>query len=117
VQTQPTTTPETRHCSRCDSDLPLSAFGSHAYCRACYRKYMDAWKANRNTSPKTRRAQARLALREGRCVICGANNEVTGQLCQWCDTGLTYLGDLDLDFEDHLLNALDYYNGVFSKSS
>jgi hypothetical protein len=50
VQTQNTT----RHCSRCDSYLPLTAFGSHKYCRDCYRAYKRDYrvKHKKATSPK-----------------------------------------------------------------
>jgi hypothetical protein len=46
----------TRHCSRCKNDLPLEAFGSHNYCRACYREYQNKWKS-KNAKPSKPRPQ------------------------------------------------------------
>jgi hypothetical protein len=60
VQAQSTT----RHCSRCNNDLPLEAFGSHNYCRACYREYQNSWKAKHAKPSKPRPQKPKISTAE-----------------------------------------------------
>jgi hypothetical protein len=113
VQTQSTTSNDTRRCSRCKNTLPTEAFGSHNYCRACYREYLDNWHA-KNTKQPTRRQVARQRLKDGHCLVCNLP-DTAGELCAICYTALVDIGIESDDFENNLLNILDHYNGVFDK--
>jgi hypothetical protein len=105
----------TRRCSRCKNDLPHSAFGSHNYCRACYREYLDNWKSkNTEAFTPSRRSIARQRLKDGLCVACGTAQARAGT-CDHCNYGAQILGIEHGDFEDTVLNIIDYYNGYFDK--
>jgi hypothetical protein len=111
AQSTTTTSSDTRHCSRCDRDLPLWKFGSHNYCTACYRAYLDNWKTS---APAKRRQAARQLLKNGLCVVCGTTPSRSG-VCDSCNFGAQHLGIESEGFEDNLLNLLDHYNGYFDK--
>jgi hypothetical protein len=103
----------TRRCSRCKNDLPIESFGSHNYCRACYREYLDNWRS-KNPAQPTRRQAARQRLKDGLCVVCETTPSRSG-LCNDCHFGAQFLGIDSDNFEDNILNLLDWYNHVFDK--
>jgi hypothetical protein len=103
----------TRRCSRCRNDLPHTAFGSHNYCRACYREYLDNWRS-KNPAQPTRRQVARQRLKADQCLVCGLPDTV-GDICAVCYVALVDIGIESDDFENNLLNILDHYNGIFDK--
>lgn len=109
------TTTSTRWCPRCQSHLPHSAFGSHNYCRSCYRNYLLQWKAERRDPKRDRHAAVFAAIREDRCLICGDSDMGNLILCKDCAMADMLLGGEDNDeaYADRLRNLLDLYDGRF----
>lgn len=59
---------ESRKCSRCDQDRPLSDFGGtgnrQTYCRACHNAYMREWKKQHRENTRQYMAGYRAKKRE-----------------------------------------------------
>lgn len=81
---------ETKHCPRCDRDLPTEDFavsaknGRQTYCRGCNTDYMREWTRTNAEKKAANRVWTHYRLRpadwqatwdaqEGRCLLCGTN--------------------------------------------